>query len=404
MPHEPQISRRAVLKAAALGASGLVLEACLPGPTTNPIGSSGTPSGAPAGSPPASIEPSATVSSIPLRQRIARLLVVGFRGLRVEATDWIAGNIAIDGLGGVILFDKDRVQSTRNIRNQRQVTRLISDLKALAPARELIVAIDQEGGRVTRLSPAYGFPALESEASIGGKGDPAVQAWADGLTATLAAVGVNLNLAPVVDINVNPKNPAIGALGRSFSADPAVVSRDAEIEIQAHRDRAIRTALKHFPGLGSARANTDFGVADVTTTWSRQELDPYMDLLGAGLVDVVMAAHVVNGQIDPSAPASLSRGTVTDLLRDELGWEGPVITDDLQAGAITDAFGAEDAVALALDAGDDLLLFANQQVYDPDIVTRMVDLIEGFVTSGRINEARIDRSYARVIGAFPDLA
>jgi len=404
MPNEPQISRRAVLQAAALGASGLVLEACLPGPTTNPIGSTGMPSGAPGGSPGASTEPSATVSPIPIRQRIARLLVVGFRGLRVEATDWIAGNIAIDGLGGVILFDKDRVQSTRNIRNQRQVTRLISDLKALAPARELIVAIDQEGGKVTRLSPAYGFPALESEASIGPKGDAAVQAWADGLTATLAEVGVNLNLAPVVDINVNPKNPAIGALGRSFSADPAVVSRDAEIEIQAHRDRAIKTALKHFPGLGSARANTDFGVADVTTTWTRQELDPYMDLLGEGLVDVVMAAHVVNGQIDPSAPASLSRGTVTDLLRDELGWEGPVITDDLQAGAIADAFGAEDAVALALDAGDDLLLFANQQVYDPDIVTRVVDLIEGFVTSGRINEARIDRSYARVTGAFPDLA
>ncbi len=182
------------------------------------------------------------------------------------------------------------------------------------------------------------------------------------------------------------------------------MSRDAELEIQAHRDRAIKTALKHFPGLGSARANTDFGVADVTTTWSRQELDPYMDLLGKGLVDVVMAAHVVNGQIDPSAPASLSRGTVTDLLRDELGWEGPVITDDLQAGAIADAFGAEDAVALALDAGDDLLLFANQQVYDPDIVTRVVDLIEGFVTSGRIAEARIDRSYARVTSAFPDLA
>jgi beta-N-acetylhexosaminidase len=404
MPNEPQISRRAVLQAAALGASGLVLEACLPGPTTSPIGSTGTPSGAPGGSPSASTEPSATVSPIPIRQRIARLLVVGFRGLRVEATDWIAGNIAIDGLGGVILFDKDRVQSTRNIRNQRQVTRLISDLKALAPARELIVAIDQEGGKVTRLSPAYGFPALESEASIGPKGDAAVQAWADGLTATLAEVGVNLNLAPVVDINVNPKNPAIGALGRSFSADPAVVSRDAEIEIQAHRDRAIKTALKHFPGLGSARANTDFGVADVTTTWTRQELDPYMDLLGEGLVDVVMAAHVVNGQIDPSAPASLSRGTVTDLLRDELGWEGPVITDDLQAGAIADAFGAEDAVALALDAGDDLLLFANQQVYDPDIVTRVVDLIEGFVTSGRINEARIDQSYARVTGAFPDLA
>jgi beta-N-acetylhexosaminidase len=403
MAHEPQISRRTLLQAAALCAGGLVLEACLPGPRTSPSGSRGPDSSAPSSAPGGSPHGSAIVSAIPLRQRIARLLVVGFRGLRVDADDWIAGNIAVDGLGGVILFDKDRVESSRNIRNRRQVTRLASDLKALAPGRELIVAIDQEGGNVTRLSPAYGFPALASEASIGPKGDAAVQEWADGLTTTLADVGVNLNLAPVVDINVNPKNPAIGALGRSFSADPAIVSRDAEIEIQAHRARAVKTALKHFPGLGSARANTDFGVADVTATWSQEELDPYRDLLGKGLVDIVMAGHVVNGQVDPSAPASLSRGTVTDLLRSELGWDGAVITDDLQAGAITDAFGAEDAVALALDAGDDLLLFANQQVYDPDIVTWAVDLIEGFVTSGRIDEARIDRSYARVTSLFPNL-
>jgi len=165
----------------------------------------------------------------------------------------------------------------------------------------------------------------------------------------------------------------------------------------------VRTTLKHFPGLGSATSNTDFGVADVTTTWTQVELEPYRTLLGQGLVDVIMAGHVVNGQIDPSAPASLSRGTVTDLLRNELGWDGLVITDDLQAGAITKAFGAEDAVALALDAGNDLLLFANQQVYDPEVVTKTIDLIEGFVTDGRITEARIDRSYARVTALFPNL-
>ena len=402
MAHELQISRRAVLQAAALGAGGLVLEGCLPSPTT-PTGTQGAQSGAPSASS-GSLEPSPSVPTIPLRERIARLLVVGFRGLNVDTEDWVAGNIAVDGLGGVILFDKDHAEPRRNIRSRRQVTRLISDLKALAPGRELIVAIDQEGGNVTRLGPAFGFPALESEAAIGGQADAAVQAWADGLVATLADVGVNLNLAPVVDLNVNPKNPAIGAIGRAFSADPAVVARDAAIEMQAHRARGIRTALKHFPGLGSARTNTDFGVADVTATWSQRELDPYRDLLGQGLVDMVMAGHLVNGQIDPAAPASLSLGTVTDLLRNELGWDGVVITDDLQAGAITEAFGADDAIALAIDASNDLLLFANQQVYDADIVTRTLDLIEGFVSTGRIPEARIDRSYARVSRIFPDAA
>jgi beta-N-acetylhexosaminidase len=407
MQPEHLVTRRAFVQAAILGAGGLLLEACVMGPTRNPSGSGTAGSGslATASPPGASPEPTANVPPIPLRQRIARLLVVGFRGLNVAPEDWIASAIAVDGLGGVILFDKDSIKgASRNIRSPQQVTRLIADLRSLAPGRELVVAIDQEGGAVTRLSPANGFPALASEAAIGPKGDDAVTAWAEGLAATLAAVDVNLNLAPVVDLNINPKNPAIGALGRAFSADPLVVARDAALEIQAHRDRGVRTALKHFPGLGSARSNTDFGVADVTSTWSQKELDPYRDLLGQGLVDVIMAGHVVNGQIDPSAPASLSRGSVTDLLRDELGWGGVVITDDMQAGAITAAFGTEDAIALALDAGNDLLLFANQQVYDPDVVAGTIDVIETMVTDGRIDGARIDRSYARVATLFPDAA
>ena len=403
MAQEPTLSRRAVLKAAALGVGGLLLDACSPAATVPPgsTRASGAPETVAPSSPAAS--PLPTANPVPLRQRIARLLVVGFRGLRVSADDWIAANIAVDGLGGVILFDKDSVQATRNVRTRRQVTNLISDLTSLAPKRRLIVAIDQEGGLVTRLSPAYGFPALASEESIGGRTEAEVTSWASGLAATLAGVGVNLNLAPVVDLNSNPKNPAIGALDRAFSADPAVVSRDAAIEIQAHRDAGIRTTLKHFPGLGSATANTDFGVADVTKTWSQTELDPYRDLLGRGLVDVIMSGNLVNGQIDATAPSSLSRGTVTDLLRGELGWDGVVITDDLQAGAITDNFGREDAVALALDAGNDLLLFANQQVYDPEIVGWAIDLIEGFVNAGRISESRIDASYERVAALFPDV-
>jgi beta-N-acetylhexosaminidase len=404
MQAPPRITRRAFVRAAALGVSGLLLEACAPGPNRSPTGTAGFGTGAPeTGSvPSASQGPAVSLPPIPLRQRIARLLVVGFRGLNVEPEDWIASAIAVDGLGGVILFDKDRVASIRNVRSPRQVTRLIADLRSLAPDRELIVAIDQEGGAVTRLSPAYGFPAVESEAAIGPKGDAAVTAWAEGLVGTLADVGVNLNLAPVVDLNINPKNPAIGGLGRAFSADPTVVARDATLEVEAHRARMVRTALKHFPGLGSARTNTDFGVADVTATWSTKELTPYKSLLGQGLVDVVMAANLVNGQFDPHAPASLSPATVTGVLREELGWDGVVITDDLQAGAITAAFGAEDAIGLALDAGNDLLLFANQQVYDPNVVGKTIDLIEGFVTEGRIDEARIDRSYARVAALFPN--
>jgi beta-N-acetylhexosaminidase len=302
----------------------------------------------------------------------------------------------------VILFDRHRASTRpRNVASASQVRTLIADLRALAVDRNLIVAIDQEGGIVTRLSPNYGFPALASEATIGEQGDSAVAAWAEGLAGTLADVGVNLNLAPVVDVNVNPTNPAVGALDRAFSADPAIVGRDAAVEIEAHRARGVRTALKHFPGLGSATANTDFGVADVTSTWTGVELQPYRHLLGLGLVDAVMAAHVVNGQIDASAPASLSRLTVDGLLRRDLGWDGVVVTDDLQAAAITDAFGFAESIHLALVAGNDLLLFANQQVYDDGIVGRVVDIVEGLVQDGTIAEARIDASVERVARLFP---
>jgi beta-N-acetylhexosaminidase len=403
-----------MLKAAALTGIGATLAACgralaspssAPAPSSSAAASRGpSPAGTTVVTPP-NTTPATTAlpgTGLTLREKIARLLVVGFRGLTVDEAPWIRRAIAGQGLGGVILFDRHRATTKpRNVASASQVRTLISELRALAVDRNLIVAIDQEGGLVTRLSPKYGFPALASEATIGEQGDAAVQEWAEGLVATLADVGVNLNLAPVVDVNVNPTNPAVGALDRAFSADPAIVGRDAAVEIEAHRARGVRTALKHFPGLGSATANTDFGVADVTSTWTGVELQPYRHLLGLGLVDAVMAAHVVNGQIDASAPASLSRLTVDGLLRRDLGWDGVVVTDDLQAAAITDAFGFAESIHLALVAGNDLLLFANQQVYDDGIVGRVVDIVEGLVQDGTITEARIDASVERVARLFP---
>jgi beta-N-acetylhexosaminidase len=333
-----------------------------------------------------------------LEARIARLLVVGFRGLSVDEAGPIASAIADDGLGGVILFDEDQLTGgRRNIESPDQLRALVEGLRALAPDRRLLVAIDQEGGRVARLSPATGFPSFAGEAEIAAQGDAAVRAWARSIAATLESVGIDVNLAPVVDLNVNPLNPAIGALGRSFSDDAATVARLASIEVVAHREAGVATVLKHFPGLGSASTNTDFGVADVTGTWTRRELEPYRTMLAAGDVDAIVVGHVVNGQLDPDAPASLSHATVSGLLRGELGWDGVVVTDDLQAAAITEAFGAYEAIELAINAGDDLLLLANQQSYDPDIAARVISLVAGKVRDGTIPEARIDESYARVL-------
>jgi beta-N-acetylhexosaminidase len=321
--------------------------------------------------------------------------MVGFRGFTIDEGDPITSALEA-GLGGVILFDRDRVTKTRNIQSPAQLAALTTALRSAASAN-LIVAIDQEGGRVSRLNPARGFPATRSQAEIGASGDPA-QAFEAGssMGATLAAAGIDLDLAPVVDVNVNPTNPAIGALERSFSADPAVVVSMAEAEIHGLHEHGVRAAIKHFPGLGSASANTDFDHVDVTKTWTEAELEPFETLIAAGLPDAVMTGHIVNDTLDPGIPASLSAPTVDGILRGRLGWTGAVMTDDLGAEAITSAYSQADAVALALEAGNDLLLFANQTVYVPDLATELVDTIVGLVTSGRISEARIDQSVERL--------
>lgn len=328
---------------------------------------------------------------------IGRLLVVGFRGSTLSASPEIRDAIEAGNLGGVILFDRDQLtRGTRNITSPGQLAALTKALHAAAPGR-LIVAVDEEGGRVARLGPQDGFPATESEAALGERNDLAHTRTATGAMArTLASMAIGLNFAPVVDLNLNPRNPAIGALDRSFSADPAVVVANASVEIEAHHAAGVKNAIKHFPGEGSATGNTDFGVVDVTATWSRKELDPFRSLVSAGLPDAVMVGHIVNRTLDRTYPAALSKATVTGLLRGELGWSGAVASDDLQAAAITKAFGAQEAIERALVAGVDLLVFANQQVYDGQIVAHTIDTIVGLVRARRVSENLIEAAAARV--------
>ncbi len=330
-----------------------------------------------------------------LAHRIASLLIVGFRGERLADVPWVRTAIAGDQLGGVIVFDRDQLTGgARNVGSPAQVAALTRDLRTAAGSNGLLIGVDQEGGVVTRLGPAHGFPALASQAHVGAGTVAAARIWARTLAGTVADAGCNLDFAPVVDLDVNPSSPAIGALGRSFAADPNVVVQLAGVELDALHARGVRSAAKHFPGIGSSTVNTDFGVADVTKTWSPTELEPYRRLRAAGKLDAVMVGHVVNGRIDEGRPASLSRATL-DVLRGDIGFDGPAVTDDLQAAAITQRFGADEAVLLALEAGNDLLLFANQQVYDPGIVGHIVGVVLGAVAHGRLTGAQIDEKWAR---------
>jgi beta-N-acetylhexosaminidase len=400
-PSSP-LSRRAFLRTAGLTTLAGALAACgvsaagSPAPTAT--GTSRL-SAFPTPTLPATPTPTLTPSPGPtLREKIGQMLLVGFRGLTVADASAVVADIRDRNLGGILLFDTDQPthSDVRNIASPAQLTALVSGLQSLA-STPLMVAVDEEGGLVARLGPSHGFPATLSAAELGARNDPAYTRQRGlQIARTLHGAGINLNLAPVVDLDVNPNNPIIGALGRSFSADPTVVTSMAEAFIAGHHQAGVLTTLKHFPGHGSSTGDTHLGVVDVTRTWSRTELQPFASVISDGMADAVLTAHVFNAKLDPLHPATLSQPTVTGILREQLGWEGLVLSDDMQMGAIRQAYGYADAVRLAIEAGIDVLTIAQQQVFEEGIVAKTVDIVAGFVADGTLSLERIDQSYARI--------
>ena len=357
--------------------------------------------------PNASIESGPTVTPMPtadagpqagLDVKIGQMLMVGFRGLDLGNDHFIVRDIRDHHLGGVVLFDYDvpSREPVRNIESPEQVKALVNELQSFS-STPLLVAVDHEGGEITRLKEKYGFPATVSHQVLGDVNDQAfTYEQATGMAATLAALGINLNLAPVVDVNVDPANPVIAKYGRSFSANPETVTAHAFEFIRAHHEQGVLCALKHFPGHGSSTKDSHLGIVDVTETWSRRELVPYVRVIEAGQADAIMTAHVFNANLDAEYPATLSPPTVTGLLRQELGYGGVVISDDMQMGAITKHYGFEMAVRRAIEAGVDIIAFANNSVYEEDVAVRAIATIKRLVHQGIISEARIDQSYHRI--------
>lgn len=334
-----------------------------------------------------------------LQQCAALLVMRGFRGLRLPEDAPVVVDLRERNLSSVVLFDIDGPSGAaeRNVQSPQQVRELTDTLRAAAGDLPPLIAIDQEGGLVARLKGRWGFADTQSAASLGATGNPDVTETAAGALAdVLVEAGINLNLAPVVDVDVWGDNPIIGGKGRSFSEDPEEVAAHAGAFVRAHRDRGVLTCLKHFPGHGSSRDDSHVGFTDVTRTWSRDELIPFRHLLEEGLVDAVMTAHVFNAAFDDTYPATLSPAFINGLLREELGFDGVVISDDLGMGAVSRQFGYEEAVARSLAAGVDLLALANQTTYEDDITERTVQLIVELVRCGRLPESRVFESAERV--------
>ena len=333
-----------------------------------------------------------------------QMLMVGFRGVSLEANP-IVRDIKKYHLGGIILFDRDYnvLLPTRNVISKKQLTSLVHGLHNIS-AYPLFMAVDQEGGSVRRLKSEKGFLPLPSAREMGKMSLENTENTAKKLGKELAAIGINLNFAPVADVDVYPQSPAIGALKRSFSSNPVEVTNHARAFLEGMAEEKIIGCLKHFPGHGSAATDTHRGLTDITGTWQQDaELMPYETLIPDGVVDMVMVGHLVNSKIDPEYPASLSKATITGLLRTKLGFNGVVISDDLEMGAITAHYSLEEVVLLAINAGMDILLYGNNISYDPDIAEKVHSRILKLVKAGKISRERLEESYTRIRALKKDL-
>lgn len=353
---------------------------------------------------------SAMANEVTLKNKIGQMLIIGFKGTELKPDDSIVQAILAQSIGGVILFDYDLQTNTfeHNIKSPQQLKILTQQLQTYAKQAaitkkndlsKLIISADYEGGKVNRLKESYGFPNTLSAAEMGQGTDEQAQQYAQQMATTLQETGINLNFAPLLDVNVNPNNPVIGKIGRSFSSDPQKVVEYAALFSKTYQNHGILCAYKHFPGHGSSTEDTHAGFVDVTQTWQAQELDPYKQLLQRPYrCSVIMTAHIVHYGLDSKGyPASISASITTDLLRNQLNFDGVVVTDDMQMKAITDNYGLTEAVKLAINAGADMLLFGNQLVVMPQDPQQLVEIIYDNVKSGQISAARIDEAYQRIL-------
>ena len=340
------------------------------------------------------------VESQSIEEKIGSMLMVGFLGTSAPQNSQICRDIRDYNLAGVILFDVNPVKHSepKNISSKNQVAKLTQELQSCAKDGKLLIAVDQEGGRVQRLKSKYGFYGKFPKArDVSKMSDVSVRTHYNKMGAELSSVGINYNLAPDVDLAINKRNHVIYKLGRSYGSNPKTVVKYSKIFMDAMHNNGVLTSLKHFPGHGSSLGDTHKGFVDVTNKWKKVELEPYRMLAQTAVIDTVMVAHVFNKNLDAKYPATLSEKIVNGLLRQDFGFDGVVITDDLQMGAIQNKYGLKSTLKLAINAGNDILLFGNQLSVKSMVKTStLVNTIKGLVTSGAVNLEDIEKSNGRL--------
>lgn len=318
--------------------------------------------------------------SAELEQRAARLLTVGFPGTQLCGA---LEELLDRGVGGVVLF-------ARNIDTPEQVASLVADIKRRA-GRPLFVSVDQEGGAVRRLR--RGFTWVPPMRALGEANDPALAEQVGYLLGSeLRAVGIDVDYAPVLDVDTNPDNPVIGQ--RSFSRDPHVVARLGVALARGLEAAGVASCGKHFPGHGDTSQDSHRELPRLPHDLSRLEaveLVPFRAAIAAGMPSL-MTAHVVFEALDSEYPATMSSRVLNGMLRGTLGYRGLVVTDDLEMKAIADHYGYEEAAIRGLEAGVDAFLCC----HTASVAHRIIDGLAQAVASGRVSAERLTEAAERV--------
>lgn len=323
-----------------------------------------------------------------LSSKIGQMIMLGFEG--TAPTDDLRRFLRDYPFGGIILF-------SRNYSDKEQVTELCARLqewnRADHPeAPPLFIGVDQEGGRVKRLGPPFtqsppnrtwgeqDFPERTREnARIVGR--------------ELKEAGININFAPVLDVDTNPNNPIIG--DRAYGPDPCLVSRHGRAAIQGFRKGGVFPVGKHFPGHGDTSLDSHLDLPAVDTTLEhlkKVELTPFAMSIAEGL-EMIMTAHVLYKNIDPLKPATFSRRILSDILRGEMGFDGVVFSDDMEMGAVGCHCPFPEACCMAVDAGVDILLVCKDREKQTAAFHALVNAVE----EGKIGEARVEESVERIL-------
>lgn len=328
---------------------------------------------------------------------LGSMLMLGFRGASLSADDPFLKMVSEGKIGNIILFDRDVSENApRNVVSPQQLAALTATLRKAAP-RPIFIGVDQEGGQVRRLKPQKGFFDLPSAQALGQGSVQTTRETAEKLGSELHGLGINLDLAPVVDVDTNPFNPAIGRLGRAFSSDAQVVAAHALAFGHGLAKNGVVPTLKHFPGQGCAGQDSHLVLPDVSQCWNAEiDLRPYADIFRQGWPGTVMIGHLFHRGLDPDLPSTLSPKIVTGLLRQGLGWQGVVISDDLQMKAVSEGRDLAQTMQLAIEAGVDILLFGNNLEWDAELPQKAWNTLKSLVDEGKISPARLAESRDRI--------